>query len=286
MTHLPVPIPDHEDVYHLEPDESAARPGVAPARPVVRLPTTGLSAAELDHALALYKTWREKLKQFIRENLVEATYDDRHQPVGGDYYRFFKDGKPTGSFAPRIAGADKVRQFMGWVIVNRRTVRYTETAEFVSYTQAVDLVTHDGEIRGSGEGTANSAEKGFQNQDHKYKGKSGTDWRGASNDLIARASIRAIRNAVQEAAGLREIFNEILAQRAPKAATGSPSEHLFVPNTPQAGKYAGRPIADPEVPGLFLSKLLTWARASSTTERVQALEEELERRRETAEGAA
>ena len=189
---------------------------------------------------------------FVQRYLEEAEYEvnARGQPIPGklipgrlrDYY--LVPGSTTKALTKR--GAAKTAKLHRWAKGGTALVEKTETAEYVSATVCVTLIDGYRRAVGSAVSSCTTAEAGFRSANarkkygaqgywdkkgerDKYVETAPPDYRGALNDVVARAGKRAFVQAVIVAAGLDEIFSVAVAdeeghreERALPAQTGEP----------------------------------------------------------------
>ena len=187
----------------------------------------------LEEELVRWARDQATVLSFVKRYLEEAEYEQnaKGQPIPGkliagklrDYY--VVPGATTKALTKR--GAAKTARLHRWAKGGTDLVEKTETMEYTSATVRVTLVDGYRRAAGSAVSSCTTAEAGFRspNARKKYgaegyweRGERGKyvetgppDYRGALNDVVARAGKRAFVQAVIIAAGLDEIFSVALA---------------------------------------------------------------------------
>jgi len=240
---------------------------------------------------------RKLILKFIAEQLVESEYDAKGRPVKGkmhDYYTLPGYDKKT----PTKQGGEKIAQFFKLRRAKTESVERVCTKEFAMAAVRVELVDKWGMPAGSGEAAATTAETGFQGAAAKYgqrKDQGGkitqeADWRAAFNDIIARAGKRAFNQAVIYATATDDIFDATgeIERVAEGAGVTEEDVRATRPRFPEKfGNVSGKLVE--EVATDALVKVSDWCRTKAKNQKavapiLEAVEDELERRRAETEG--
>ena len=147
---------------------------------------------------------RKVLIRFVAENLVEATYDAKGYPVEiNDYY--VVPGSKKKALSRK--GADSLSDLYKYKVLHMDEVRSTVEKDFVSITYKC-TIHRSNMIVAERDATASTAEKSMQRSAQKYtlSGKKDPDWRGAENDIRAKAQKRAFVQAIIHACNASDIL--------------------------------------------------------------------------------
>jgi hypothetical protein len=264
------------------PREVHALPGAGTEGGLATRPEPAVSAQdyrlELERGMEQWTIKREAIVRYLADHLVEATYDEDGKIVQrNDYYRY------PGSAEWKLSqeGADKARAIAGLFTADPRTDVVQSEAAVLTLTCAVHIVESNGTIRGTGQGSATSAEKGFQKQ--KKTLAYDNDWRAAFHPIQSRALKRATVRGTEAALAFGDVFRRIREERdrgrlgegRGAATTGDTAGK----EKPEAAvrRYRGKPITDLS-PG-ELAAVRERAGADGNDKWVGYVDEELERRR-------
>lgn len=260
-------------------------PRPLPAR--VEVGTRGLLAGrDLQVALQEWERDRDYVRQFLREYLREAEYNDRGYPINGRMHDYYRLPGAEPSWKPTEVGAEKVALFFGLFKAQPEVTVTTESKDYVSVRARVVLVDGQGNVRGAGEKVVSSLEKTFKDQIEK----AGGDHRAILNVIASRAAKRAYVEAVTITCALGELFNEIARERAsnnnggkqsqatdPKRADPKPDAHGR-PTVMTVGAHAGVPLRN--LSGEYLAQARAGLEGRARHAKlIEAIDEELERRR-------
>ncbi len=230
---------------------------------------------------------RKHILKFVSEQMVEAIYDQKGNPVAGqmgDYYMVPGSGKKALTKKGGENLSHFFRIFAGPVALESQE----KTKEYVDATVSMTLLDHLGRIVGSAVSSCSSAEKRFQSfgSKRKYGGVYNNsqqkwtiapDFRAALNDVTAMARKRCFVQAVIVATATDEIFE--MATDRPETKEEAAAEEQSQPKHMPVGKYKGVALRD--VPEANLLECIKWCGAVDKRQSLhEACQMELERRRE------
>ena len=236
--------------------------------------------------MAQFVEQRKHLLKFVAEQMVEAIYDQKGNPVAGqmgDYYMVQGSGKKALTKKGGENLAHFFRIFAGPVSLESQE----KTKEYVDATVSMTLLDHLGRVVGSAVSSCSSAEKRFQSfgfkrkyggvyNNSQQKWTIAPDFRAALNDVTAMARKRCFVQAIIVATATDEIFE----MAAESEIAEEPAEVL--PKRMPIGEHEGTPL--PEVPQDNLLKCIEWCGAVDKRQSLrEACEMELENRREAQE---
>jgi hypothetical protein len=250
---------------------------------------------DLQRNLEAFKANRDVLMRFVREYLEEAEYDAKHYLIPGKVHDYYLVPGSQNKALTKL-GAEKLAQLFRFAVGSSPIVRCEETKEYVSATVELVLVDQYRRQVGAAVSSCSTAEPGFRSAGARKKygavlqnGKETTppDFRAALNDVVARARKRALVQAIIVATSADEIFVSAEEDPQAKEAPAAPAP-TGRPRFPEKfGNLSGKYLD--EVKTEELVTVAEWCRTkakrpAAVAPLVEAITDELERRRLEAEG--
>jgi len=150
-----------------------------------------------------FKRRRVALMQFIKEQLEPAVMDGNKLVRVNDYYKFPGSDK----YGLSKKGAEALGTLYRYQVQDAEIVEHKCEKDYV-YARARVTLHRGGMVMAVKESSCSSAEKSMQRSATKYtlSGKRDPDWRGADNDIVARAQKRAYVQAMIAACAASDIL--------------------------------------------------------------------------------
>lgn len=148
-----------------------------------------------------FKARRVALMQFIKEQLEPAQMDGKTLLKVNDYYKFPGSDK----YALSKKGAESLGTLYRYQVMESQIVAHQCEKDYC-YARARVTLHRANTVMAVREASCSSAEKSIQRSSGKYRVGTKVDWRGADNDICARAQKRAYVQAMIAACGASDIL--------------------------------------------------------------------------------